>query len=311
MIPPSCIVCQAPLLDSVALVGRDRLYASSDEVYKVAVCRSCGAGTTLPLVPESELFALYPSNYSAYQAGTSLLPRLAAIFTDFRARRILASPPFARLSLPGNALDVGCGRGDLGASLVRAGWSVDGVEPSPSACAVARSRGINALQGTLSTVDLKNEHYSAVIFSHSLEHVTDPLATLRKTVDLLRPKGIVIISVPNFASWQRRCFGSAWFGLDLPRHRAHFTPKALSRLASDVGLEVVQTMTTTSAVGLPASLQYRMFGRCIFRDGLRFYLANAVAAVLQPISALVDRIIGSRDYLHLVARRPTDDGGPR
>ncbi len=304
MTSPVCIVCQSPLSGSARLVGRDRLYGCSEDVYEVAICRNCGAGTTLPVLPESQLFALYPSHYSAYQAGTSLLSRLVAIFTGIRSKRALAKPPFASLGLPANALDVGCGRGDLGTSLVKAGWSVDGVEPSLSACVVARSRGVNALQGTLSTVDLENKYYSAVIFSHSLEHVADPRETLRRGANLLQPGGLAIISVPNFASWQLRHFGSTWFGLDLPRHRAHFTPNALSRLALDVGLEVVQTTTTTSAVGLPASLQYRVFGRCMFRDGPLFYLANAVAVALQPISALIDKALGSRDYMHVVARRP-------
>jgi 2-polyprenyl-3-methyl-5-hydroxy-6-metoxy-1,4-benzoquinol methylase len=308
---PVCIACQSSLSGPATLTSHDRLYGSSDDVYEVAICRSCGAGTTFPTLPESELFALYPSHYSAYQAGTSLLSQLVAIFMGIRSRRTLAKPPFASLGLPANVLDVGCGRGDLGASLAKAGWSVDGVEPSSSACTIACSRGVNALQGTLSTVDLESERYSAVIFSHSLEHVADPRETLRRSADLLRPGGLVVISVPNFASWQRRYFGSAWFGLDLPRHRAHFTPQALSRLVVDAGLEVIQTTTTTSAVGLPASLQYRVFGRCMFRDGLRFYLANAVAIALQPMSVLVDGLLGSRDYLHVVACRPVGEPAGR
>jgi Methyltransferase domain len=134
-----------------------------------------------------------------------------------------------------------------------------------------------------------------------------PRKALQYTVELLTPGGVVIISVPNFESWQRHRFGTAWFGLDVPRHRTHFTAKALTQIALDAGLEIVLTTTSTSAVGLPASLQYRAFGRCVFRDGFSFYVANAIAIALRPISALVDRIAGNGDYLHVVARRPITD----
>ncbi len=311
MISANCIACKAslPASASALLASPDRLHGVSGEVgevYSVAVCEHCGAGTTLPALREDELTALYPPNYSAYQASTSLLSHAVRIFMRLRHKRMLATEPIASLMRfnPSRVLDVGCGRGDLGASLVEAGWRVDGVEPSASACEIARSRGVNALQGTLSTVDLQDGRYSAVIFSHSLEHVVSPYETLRRSARLLQPGGMVIISVPNFASWQRYCFGAAWFGLDLPRHRAHFTPRALTDLIKAVGFEVSQVTTTTSAVSLPASLQYRVFGHCIFRDGWRFYLANALAVGVSPMSALIDGVIGSRDYLHVVARLP-------
>jgi 2-polyprenyl-3-methyl-5-hydroxy-6-metoxy-1,4-benzoquinol methylase len=305
MTPPVCIACELPLTAPATLRSQDRLHGLSSEIYEVAVCEHCGAGTTLPALREGELAALYPSHYSAYQApSASLFSAALAVFMQMRHRRTLAKQPFRSLGPPGHALDVGCGRGDLGAALVKRGWLVDGVEPSPSACAIARSRHVNALQGTLSTVDLDGKRYSAIIFSHSLEHVTDPRNALRRCAGLLLPGGLVIISVPDFASWQRHCFGSAWFGLDVPRHRAHFTAGALSQMALDAGLEVLRITTTTSAVGLPGSLQYRAFGRCVFRDGAGFYLANALATALRPISAFVNRLLGGGDYLHVVARRP-------
>lgn len=306
MISAACIVCKEPLSTHALLIGPDRLHGVSEDMYEVAICECCGAGTTLPALREDELTSLYPATYSAYQASTSWLSYAVRIFMRFRHKRTLGTEPIVSLmqSDPGHVLDVGCGRGDLGASLIEAGWLVDGVEPSASACAIAQSRGVNALQGTLSTVDLGDGRYSAVIFSHSLEHVAAPCEALRRSAELLLPGGLVIISVPNFASWQRRRFGSAWFGLDLPRHRAHFTSRALTELIEEVGLKVTQVTTTTSAVGLPASLQYRVLGRCVFRDGWRFYLANALAVVLKPISALIDGAIGSRDYLHIVARLP-------
>ena len=305
MPPPVCIACERPLGTPVTLRSQDRLYGLSSDIYEVAVCEHCGAGTTLPIVGEDELPALYPSHYSAYQAPTSsTLSRALALFMRMRYMRTLAKAPYDRLGAPARALDVGCGRGELGAALVRRGWQVDGVEPSAAACAIARLRGVDAHDGTLSTVDLTDAHYAVVIFSHSLEHVVAPRDALQKAFTLLERGGLVIVSVPDFASWQSRFFGSAWFGLDLPRHRAHFTAAALSAMALAAGLEVLGTSTSSSAVGLPGSVQYRLFGHCMFRDGPPFYLANAFAIAVSPLSRLVDRVRGGGDYLHFTARRP-------
>jgi dihydrofolate synthase/folylpolyglutamate synthase len=50
---------------------------------------------------------------------------------------------------------------------------------------------------------------------------------VRRARALVRPGGLVLVSVPNFGSWQRRRFGSRWYHLDLPRHRTHFSPAGL------------------------------------------------------------------------------------
>ena len=204
---------------------------------------------------------------------------------------------------PGRIVDVGCGRGDLAAQLIERGWRASGVEPSEGACEVARARGIDARLGTLDTVDLEAEGYDAAVFQHSLEHVTDPSVALAKTRVALKPGGVVVVVIPNFGSWQRRRFGSRWFHLDLPRHRVHFTPKALARSMEQAGLSVVEIGTMSSAVGLPGSIQYALAGECRFPSGLPLRLATGVAYLLSPVSRLLDRLAGGGDFLWGIARR--------
>jgi hypothetical protein len=49
----------------------------------------------------------------------------------------------------------------------------------------------------------------------------------------------VLVTLPNFGGWQRRRLGEDCFHLDLPRHRAHFTPAGVeSALRAGDGLEV-------------------------------------------------------------------------
>lgn len=187
--------------------------------------------------------------------------------------------------------------------LVRHGWQMAGVEPSAAACEVARSRDVDARCGTLATVKLEAGGYDAIVFHHSLEHTTDPIADLQSAADALAPGGVLLITVPNFGCWQARSFGSHWYHLDLPRHRTHFTPRALQQALQAAGMECVNTSTTTSAVGLAASIQYRLLGRCAFPSGTSLRVASGVAALAWPLARLANAFAGAGDELHVTARR--------
>jgi SAM-dependent methyltransferase len=204
---------------------------------------------------------------------------------------------------PGRAVDVGCGRGDLAAMLVARGWHVTGVEPSAAACATARARGVDARPGVLAAVALEPGFYDAAVFHQSLEHTDDPVADLQRVHGALRDGGVVAISVPNFGGWQARRFRGRWYHLDLPRHRVHFTATALTRALRAGGFEEIRTSTSTSAAGLWASFQYRVFGRCLFPGGLGLRLAIGACMLGWPLAAAADRV-GGGDVLHAVARKP-------
>ena len=126
---------------------------------------------------------------------------------------------------------------------------------------------------------------------------------------MLAPGGLVLVSVPNFGSWQRRLFGGAWYHLDLPRHRVHFATATLERALRAAGFDEVVLSHTSSAVGLPASVQYRVAGRCLFPDGLRLRVATGLCALGLPLAVLLDRVLGEGDTLHATARRPARPSG--
>jgi hypothetical protein len=90
----------------------------------------------------------------------------------------------------------------------------------------------------------------------------------------------VVVAVPNFGSRQARRFGDAWFHLDLPRHRTHFTPRGLDLVLRESGFDAVELGTSTTPDGLPNSVQYRLFGR---RRGSN--VLTALSLALLPLTA--------------------------
>jgi len=295
---PRCLACGGELAAEPAIVGRDRLHGVPG-AYAVHVCGECASATTLPPADLAQLAAFYPG---AYQPHAPPAGPLAAVMV-LVARARLRNWPLSELAAPGRALDVGCGRGDLGAQLRARGWSVDGVDPSAEACAVARGRGIDARQGVLETLELPAEGYDAVIFSHSLEHVVDPRADLARAHGLLRPGGRVIVTAPNWGSWQRRRFRSCWFALELPRHRTHFTRRGLRAALEQAGFSEPRLATSSSFIGLCWSLQYRLLGRLWSDRGMRLWVGYAASAALWPVAFVLDRLHGDGDFLHASARR--------
>ncbi len=80
--------------------------------------------------------------------------------------------------------------------------------------------------------------WAAVVFWHSLEHLRDPRAAVHNAYRLLAPSGLLIIAVPNFASWQAGWLGERWLALDLPRHLVHLPARALVDGLQECGLEI-------------------------------------------------------------------------
>jgi SAM-dependent methyltransferase len=275
-------------------------------VFCVAICNGCGAGWTLPPASPDEIDLFYPSSYHAYSLLTGVVGRVQRAARRLILNRALTRQPLRSLAelSPGTMLDVGCGRGDLGATFVRRGWRVSGVDPSADACAAARARGVDASTGTVESVGFAAESFDAVVMSHSLEHVLDPLADLARIRRAMRPGGLIVISVPNFASWQREKFGAAWFHLDLPRHRTHFTPRSLGHALTSAGFDLVSVRSASDGGSLLASLQYSTAGRLLLARGLSAWFGYAIGGLLSPLSALVDCILGEGPLLHAVAQRP-------
>jgi SAM-dependent methyltransferase len=121
----------------------------------------------------------------------------------------------------------------------RHGWEAVGIDMSQSAIeTIKRDMGLTAFAGSLPHDELEPASIDLVTMWHSLEHVHDPVRILREARRLLVPSGRLIVAVPDFSGWPRRWFGPAWYGLDLPRHLTHFTPKTLTRMLEHAGFRV-------------------------------------------------------------------------
>lgn len=301
---PACNACEAELGDGPSLVTPDRQGVAAGE-FEVWVCRECGSGTTLPLVEEAGLGAYYGDAYGPHESG-ALMGRLAGAVMAARLRGRLFEP--LRSGSTGTALDVGSGRGDLLRVLQRRGWTVTGLEPSPDAAQVAEGLGVKTAVGTLAGAELPPQAFDAAIFHHSLEHVTRPAEALGAVRDLLDPGGTVFIAVPNFASRSARRRGEAWWALDVPRHRTHFTPQGLERALRRAGFGVQMLKETASVLGPAANLQERARGSFL-GSGPVFLAGYGLALGFYPLVWGVNEVRGGGEFLVARATRAAEPKG--
>ena len=72
-----------------------------------------------------------------------------------------------------------------------------------------------------------------------IEHVPDPIATLKECARLLKKGGKLVLATPNQESMSHRTFGKDWRGLEPPRHLHIFSPSSLNRALNQAGLNDV------------------------------------------------------------------------
>jgi SAM-dependent methyltransferase len=302
--PSECLVCRCSLAGGAVLSTPDHKRIAAAGTYRVLVCPSCEGGTSAPLVGAADLGAFYASDsedYAPHVSGGLMRPLFRiAMRTRLRLNRL-----FGRLRgrAPGLVLDVGCGRGDLLAALADRGWEVVGLDPSPAAVSAARDRGVEAIEGSIESVELEPESFDAIVFHHSLEHVTDPIEALRSACAALRPGGLLMVGIPNFGSNRARRYGERWWLLELPRHRFHFTPAALGIALRKAGFDVDALWPAAAMIGTTASLQQRLRGEWL-ETGPLFLASYGLTLPAFPVAWASNELRGGGELLNAVATKP-------
>lgn len=163
----------------------------------------------------------------------SLIELVLGLFRENRAREIIS------LMSPGRVLDIGCGRGKMLSLLKKRKWQTIGTEISAEACRHAREYlNLDVIPKELTEIKFPNNYFDVITLYNSLEHLHNPKEVLIECNRILKPKGWIIVILPNIDSIQSGIFKDRWFHLDVPRHYYHFSPSTLKKMLDITGLKV-------------------------------------------------------------------------
>ena len=83
--------------------------------------------------------------------------------------------------------------------LNQAGFNAKGLELSPSIVQFARDTfGVDVLTGPIEDQSIPDESLDAIVMMDVMEHLPDPMQTLGRCVDLLKPNGILLVQTPGY-----------------------------------------------------------------------------------------------------------------
>jgi 2-polyprenyl-3-methyl-5-hydroxy-6-metoxy-1,4-benzoquinol methylase len=205
--------------------------------YDVYRCPQCGLGTTRPFPERQELERLYSSeNYRAHKRRF-VFP-IEWFVRWSRNRRFKRVKKF---SSRGRVLDIGCGRGLVLSMAESEGWEACGLEFSDESAAYARNElGLDVRTGNIKDAGFPDDDFDVVTIWHVLEHMEDPVGTIKECYRVLKPGGLLLISLPNMRSLQSVMTGRHWFHLDVPYHLYHFTTESLKQLLNSHSFKVMK-----------------------------------------------------------------------
>ncbi|SEN10520.1 Methyltransferase domain-containing protein [Nitrosospira multiformis] len=148
-------------------------------------------------------------------------------------------------------LDVGCGQGAFGVSLLQTHSQLQiwGIEPFADAAEVARQRLAKVINTTIENAleSLPEQYFDCVVFNDSLEHLVDPWEVLSKLRPKLTQGAKVVASIPNVRYFwvikqllQEGDFQYGPWGVLDKTHLRFFTQKSMQRLFIESGYSIDQ-----------------------------------------------------------------------
>ncbi|MET0307672.1 MAG: class I SAM-dependent methyltransferase [Sphingomonas sp.] len=249
-------------------------------LYETRRCDACTLEWVSPALSDAQIASFYPEEYYAHQ-GTDRPSRWSRLVA-FLGADVRSKEP--KLERSGRMLDIGCGNGAALRLYSARGWEAVGVNFSGN----PKDYEQRVLIGKFSDIDFGSETFDYVRLNHTLEHLPDPVESVRKISEITKEGSTLFIAVPNARSWAYKLFGGFWWNYGVPCHLFVFNRASLTRLLADNGFEITAVREASDFAAITGSLQMwlnRKNGRpsndgFVFRSKLLRIAAHGLAKVM-------------------------------
>ena len=221
--------------------------------YTIVECAVCHMRYVSPMPTAEELTAHYQkAEYFAgeeQQGYLSYADMQKALLPHFRRRLQIIE---TRCPPRGRILDFGCAAGFFLQVAQQHGWHISGVELSQEMARRAEELLRAPIYTSLAAVP--DRDFDAITLWEVIEHVPDPIDTLRQLIDRLKPGGVLMLSTPNNGHWQAVRAPAQWVSYRPPSHLQYFTRPTLAETLRRADLAEIVIDGTAPLPPLPAWL---------------------------------------------------------
>lgn len=227
------------------------------EYYQLVQCRRCGLYYSSPRPRGDSLL----EGYSDVQDTVYQEEIEGRVKTFRRNLRHLA-----RHKQKGELLDVGSSIGVFLSEARKQGWDVYGIEPSAWCAAQGKKLfHLDIRQGTSHDLKKIGRKFDVVTLWDVLEHVDDPLTTLRDCRDVLKEDGVFAFSTVDIGSMYARLLGRRWPWL-MKMHIYYFDKKSIKKYLEKAGLELLEIRTYKHTVSIDYLLyKFQSINKSLFQ----------------------------------------------
>jgi SAM-dependent methyltransferase len=250
----------------------------------------------------AQLSSFYPATYHSFLPA-SAISRYRQKMRVAQLRKSVSGEVFDKV-----VLDFGCGQGMFLDALAEAfpegrflGYEI-GSENSKE---IRHDGRVTIFRGDTSFFWAEVPKVDIVVMNHVIEHLPDPLETLRQIFSILADGGRLEGQTPNTDCFERDLFGIRWSGFHSPRHTVIFSRQGLRKLLEDAGFADAEVRSGFNpggwAVSLSSLLQDPAAPKGIPREGLK-WLAMVLTAL--PVALLESRSTRS-GIIDFFGRKPS------
>lgn len=237
---PCCRFCNATG-ENQSIVG-DYVFGGTEE-HKFWRCSECDLVYLYPAPSAEEDEEFYAQEFEKFMASRSGSERdwsgpqaHIASNQDHVQRRLAYLEPFLKPGL--DLLEIGCSSGFMLNAFRDSGLNCFGVEPSNKFLQFLKENGHVAFRSVEDlTKAFPDKKYDIIVHFFLLEHIRDPLSSLRAQLELLGQGGKIICEVPcvndplislyNVSAFQKFYWSIA--------HHYYFSPTSLARQLDELG----------------------------------------------------------------------------
>jgi len=289
-----CINCKGDNFQ-LKFIGRD-LLLDLDGNFQLFECKGCKLVTLQPKLSENDLEKYYPEEYLSFPLSINKEKKiLKKIDRQFgvakRVKRVIQKE-----KNPGKILDIGCATGIFLNEMQKKGWECFGVEPNNFAATYGKENfKLNIVNKTFEKTKFSDSFFDVITMWDVLEHVENPDLVVRELNRILKPGGLLVISMPNSDSLECKIFGKYWAGWDIPRHCNIFNAKNAVSFFSiyDIYPEEISSFTGRHGV-LVLSLNFYMNQKKIskkIKKIVNLFIKSPIArGITYPYYMIIDRL---------------------